>query len=136
MKVRYEFVATTNLEVALHDTLLEFNRDLAACTVSIAANADITFKPCQVSSSAQVALQNRREAVEVDLPEFLRLLNGMVQIVDGHVTIRRSRMAGPMIFELRVVDSSFALVETDNQAVLRAFESRFTGAQRSERKKG
>jgi len=53
MKVRYDFTGPTNLETALHDTLLEFNGDLADCVVEVAANADITFKPCQLSSQAQ-----------------------------------------------------------------------------------
>jgi hypothetical protein len=130
MMARYEFTEITNLEEALHDTLLKFNGDLAECVVAVAANADITFKPCQISSSAQKALRGERVAVEVGLPEFLRLLSGMVQLIDGHVTIRRSRSDGEMIFDLRVVDSSFALIETDNLPMLHAFESRFKGARR------
>jgi len=128
--VRYEFTEITNLEKALHDTLLEFNGDLAGCVVAVAANADITFKPCQVRSPAQKDLDDEQVAVEVDLPEFLRLLNGMVQMVEGHVTIRRSRIDATVLLDLCVVDSSFALVETDNPAILQAFESRLTGVRR------
>jgi hypothetical protein len=135
MMVRYKFTEITNLEEALHDTLLEFNGDLAGCVVAVAANADITFKPCQVRSPAQKDLDDEQAAVEVDLPEFLRLLNGMVQIVDGHVTIRRSRADVTVLLDLRVVDSSFALVETDNPTILNAFQSRLTGV-RCESPKG
>jgi hypothetical protein len=127
MMVRYEFTEITNLEKALHDTLLEFNGDLADCVVAVAADADITFKPSQVRSLAQKDLDDEQAAVEVDLPEFLRLLNGMVQIVDGRVTIRRSRTDVRILFDLRVVDSSFALVETDNPSLLHAFQSHLTG---------
>jgi hypothetical protein len=100
--------------------------------VAVAANADITFKPCQISSPAQEALDDDQAAVEVDLPEFLRLLSGMVQIVDGHIRITRSRTDGRIVLDVRVVDSSLAEVETDDELLLRAFESRFTGARRSE----
>ena len=55
MKVRFDFTEGTNLERALHDTLLEFNGDLADCMVTVGANADIAFKPCQLSSPAQKA---------------------------------------------------------------------------------
>ena len=132
MKVRYDFIGHTNLETALHDTLLEFNGDLADCVVAVAANAEITFKPCQISSQAQKALDDDQAAVEVDLSEFLRLLCGMVQIIDGHMTIRRSHGGGEIILDLRILDSSFAFVETDNEALLRAFETRLTGARKSD----
>jgi hypothetical protein len=132
MPARYFFTSITNLEQALHDALLEFNGDLADCIVAVAANADITFKPCQISSPAQKALDDEQAAVEVDLPEFLRLLSGMVQIVDGHIRIRRSRTDGQIILDVRVVDSSLAEVETDDELLLQAFGSRFTGARRSE----
>jgi hypothetical protein len=132
MKVRYDFTGLTNLEAALHDTLLEFNGDLADCVVAVAANADITFKPCQISSRAQKALDDDQAAVEVDLSEFLRLLCGMVQMIDCQVTIRRSHGSGEKMLDLRVVDSSFAFVETDKEAILRAFERRFTGARDSD----
>lgn len=127
MKIRYEFTENSNLEEALHDTLLEFNGDLADCAITVAANADITFKPCQISSPAQKALQDGQEAVEVDLPEFLALLCRMVQIIDGRVTIRSPHPAR-MIFDLRVVDSSFALVETRNENMRNAFASRLKRA--------
>ena len=132
MKARYDFIGITNLETALHDTLLEFNGDLADCVVAVAANADITFKPCQLSSQAQKALDDNQAAVEVDLSEFLRLLSGMVQMIDGHVTIRRSHGSGEMILDLRIVDSSFALVETNNEPILRGFDTRLTGARKSD----
>src|SRR5215475_12980866 len=114
MKVRYDFTGVTNLETALHDTLLEFNGDLADCVVAVAANADITFKPCQISSRAQTALDEHQAGVEVDLSEFLKLLSCMVQMIDGHVTISRSHGGRELILDLRVLDSSFAFVETDN----------------------
>jgi hypothetical protein len=126
MRVRFEFTEITNLEEALHDTLLEFNGDLANCVVAVAANADITFKPCQVTTPEQKALDDEQAATEVDLPQFLPLLSRMVQIIDGHVTIRRSRTDAGIVFDLRVVDSTFALVETDNEALLQAFQSRLT----------
>ena len=129
MKVRFEFNQTTNLEAALHDTLLEFNGDLAECVVSVAKDADITFKPCQVSSPAQETLDDGR-VVEVGLPEFLQLLSHVLQLIDGHVVMRRSRTDDHVVFDLRVVDSSFALVETDHEAILQAFESRLTGARK------
>jgi hypothetical protein len=132
MLARYVFTGTTNLEQALHDALLEFNGDLADTVVAVAANADITFKPCQISSTAQKALDEEQAAVEVDLADFLRLLCGMVQIIDGHVRIRRSRADARLILDVRVVDSTFALVETDNDGLLQAFEARLTGAERSE----
>jgi len=131
MKLRFDFNESTNLERALHDTLLEFNGDLADCMVTVGANADITFKPCQLSSPAQNALQCKQAAVEVDLPEFLRLLCGMVQIIDGHVSITRSRSDPQTVLDLRVVDSSFALVETEDKKVLRAFEARLGGERRT-----
>jgi len=123
VKVRYEFTDITNLEAALHDALLEFNADLADCEITVGANADITFKPCQVSTPAQEALRDGG-GVEVDLPEFLGLLCRMVQIIDGRVTIRSPRPAAQMIFDLRVADSSFALVETRNVNLRNAFASR------------
>ena len=61
-----------------------------------------------------------RAGVEVDLSEFLQLLCGMVQIIDCHVMIRRSHGSGEKMLDIRVVDSSFAFVETDNEAILRA----------------
>jgi hypothetical protein len=128
MKRRYELTGITNLEQALHDTLLEFNGDLADCEVAVAAGADITFKPCQLSSPAQRALDDEQAAVEVNLPEFLRLLSGMLQMINGLVRIRRSRIDEEMILDVRVVDSSFALVETNSEAILEVFESRLTGA--------
>ena len=131
MKVRYEFTQVTNLEQALHDTLLKFNGDLADTLIVVEEDADVLFKPRQVSSPAQKALEKERVAVEVDFPEFLCLLSCMVQMSDGHVTIRRSATDPQVIFDLRVVDSSFALVETENHAILQAFESRLTGARRS-----
>src|SRR5215813_9582111 len=127
MKVRYEFTEVTNLEEALHDTLLKFTRDLAGCLIAVEEDADVLFKPSQVSSPAQKALEEEHAAVDVDLHEFLRLLSNMVQMSDGHVTIRRSRSDSEVIFDLRVVDSSFALVETENHAILQACESRLTG---------
>jgi hypothetical protein len=132
MLARYVFAGIPNLEVALHDALLEFNADLADSVVAVAANADITFKPCQKSSPAQKTLHEENAAVEVDFPDFLRLLSGMVQMIDSHVRIRRSRTDWQTILDVRVVDSSFALVETNNDALLQAFESRLTGARRSE----
>jgi hypothetical protein len=129
MKIRYEFTGVTNLEVALHDTLLEANGDLAECSVAIAAGADITFKPCQVSSPAQKAVDDGRP-VEIDLSAFLCLLSRMVQMIDGDVVIRRSRTDHQVVLQLRVVDSSFALVETENRAILQAFESRLMGVRR------
>src|SRR5262245_20168657 len=132
MKVRYDFTGPTNLETALHDTLLEFNGDLAGCVVAVAANADITFKPCQLVSQAQKSLDENQAGAEVDLSEFLRLLSGMVQLIDGHVTIRRSHGNRKMILDLRVLDSSFAFVETDNEQVLRGFEARLTGVRKSD----
>jgi hypothetical protein len=45
----------------------------------------------------------------------------MMQMIDGPVTISRSRTEDRVILDLRVV-SSFALVETDNQAMMEAFE--------------
>lgn len=132
MKIRYEFTAVTNLEVALHDTLLEANGDLAECSVAIAGEADIGFKPCQVSSPAQKTVDDGC-AVEIDLSEFLCLLSRMVQMIDGDVVIRRSRTDGQVVLQLRVVDSSFALVETENRAILQAFESRLMGVRRSGR---
>ena len=131
MKVRYEFTEVTNLEQALYDTLLKFNGDLADCVIAVEEDADVLFKPSQVSSPVQEALEEEHAAVEVDLCEFLRLLSSMVQMSDGHVTIRRSPTDPEIIFDLRVVDSSFALVETENHAILQAFESRLTGARRS-----
>jgi hypothetical protein len=131
MLARYVFTGITNLEVALHDALLEFNGDLAGSVVAVAANADITFKPHQISSPAQKSL-DKNAAVEVDFADFLRLLSGMVQMIDSHVRIRRSRTDWQTILDVRVVDSSFALVETNNEALLQAFESRLTGARRSE----
>ena len=128
MIVRYDFTEITNIEEALHDTLLAFSGDLAGCVIAVAANADITFKQCPVLSPTQKALQDEHAAVEMNLQEFLHLLSGMVQIIDGHVSIRRSRTQDRPIFDLRIVDSSFALVETDNQAILHAFESRLAGA--------
>jgi hypothetical protein len=128
VKIRYEFTEISNLEEALHDTLLEFNGDLADCAITVAANADITFKPCQVSSPAQEALQDGHAAVEVNLQEFLSLLCRMVQIIDGHVTISGPRPLARKIFDLRVVDSSFALVETPNENMRNAFASRLKGA--------
>jgi len=136
MRIRYEFTQITNLEEALHDTLLKFNGDLADCVVAVAANADITFKPCQISSPAQKAMGDEQAGVEVDLPEFLRLLSGMVQMIDSHVRIMESRAHGNVIFDLRVVDSSFALVETDNEAILQALDVRLRGVRRSETPKG
>jgi hypothetical protein len=62
---------------------------------------------------------------------FLRLLSSMVEVSDGHVTIKRSSTDPQVIFDLRVVDSSFAIVETENQTILEAFDSRLTGARRS-----
>jgi hypothetical protein len=53
MLARYVFTGITSLEVALHDTLLEFNGDLANTVLAVAANADITFKPCQLSLPAK-----------------------------------------------------------------------------------
>jgi len=132
MIVRYEFTGVTNLEEALHDTLLEFNGDLAQSVITVAANADITFKPCQVSSLAQKALDDEHAAVEVDLPQFLQLLSDMVQIIDAHVSVRRCQTDSQNILDFRVVDSSFALVETHNAAMLQSFESRLSGARRSE----
>jgi hypothetical protein len=131
MKIRYEFTEVTNLEQALHDTLLKFNGDLADCLIAVEQDADVLFKPNQVSLPAQKALEEEHAAVELDLPEFLRLLSSIVQMSDGHVTIRRSPTDHYAIFDLRVVDSSFALVETENQAILQAFESRLKGARRS-----
>jgi hypothetical protein len=131
MKVRFDFTEGTNLEWALHDTLLEFNGDLADCMVAVAANADITFKPCQLSSPAQKALEREQAAVEVDLPEFLRLLCGMVQIIDGHLRIMRSRSEPQTILDLRIVDSSFALVETEHRKVLQEFAARLGGQRRT-----
>ena len=55
-----------------------------------------------------------------------------MQIIDGHVTIQRARSGGEMILDLRVLDSSFAFVETDNELLLRAFEMRLTGARKSD----
>jgi hypothetical protein len=132
MKVRYDFTGPTNLETALHDTLLEFNGDLADCVVAVAANADITFKPCQLSSQAQRSLDDNQADVEVDLAEFLRLLSGMVQMIDAHVTIRRSHGNREMILDLRVLDSSFAFLETNNEPILRGFDTRLTGARKSD----
>jgi hypothetical protein len=131
MKVRFDFKEGTHLECALHDTLLEFNGDLADCMVTVGANADITFKPCQLSSPAQKALEHEQPAVEIDLPEFLRLLCGMVQIVDGHVHVRRPGADRKTIFDIRVVDSSFALIDTDDQRLLQAFQSRLRGERRT-----
>jgi len=131
MKVRFDFNESANLERALHDTLLEFNGDLADCMVTVGANADITFKPCQLSSPAQKALELQQAAVEVDLPEFLRLLCGIVQIIDGHVSITRSHPDPQKILDLRIVDSSFALVETQDKKILRAFEARLGGERRT-----
>jgi len=131
MKVRFDFNESANLERALHDTLLEFNGDLADCMVTVGANADITFKPCQLSSPAQKALELQQAAVEVDLPEFLRLLCGIVQIIDGHVSITRSRADPQKVLDLRVVDSSFALIETQDKKVLQAFEARLAGERRT-----
>jgi len=130
LKVRYEFAEVTNLEVALHDALLEFNSDLADCVIAVAARSDITFKSCQISSSAQLALADE-QAVEIDLAEFLRLLCGMVQMIDVHVTITRSRVDRYVVFDLRVVDSSFAVVETENEAILHAFEARLTATRQA-----
>jgi hypothetical protein len=126
VKVRYEFTDITNLKEALHDTLLEFNGDLADCKITVGANADITFKPCQVSTPAQEALRDGA-AVEVDLAEFLGLLCRMVQIIDGHVTIRGAGASAHVIFALLVVDSSCALVETGNENMRNAFASRLRG---------
>jgi hypothetical protein len=131
MQVRFDFTEGANLERALHDTLLEFNGDLADCMVAVAANADITFKPCQLSSPAQKALEREQAAIAVDLPEFLRLLCGMVQIIDGQVSIMRSRSEPQTILDLRVVDSSFALVETEDKKVLQAFSARLGGQRRT-----
>jgi hypothetical protein len=131
MKVRFDFTEGVNLERALHDTLLEFNGDLADCMVAVAANADITFKPCQLSSPEQKALEREQAAIEVGLPEFLRLLCGMVQIIDGQVSIMRSRSEPQTILDLRVVDSSFALVETEDKKVLQAFAARLGGQRRT-----
>jgi hypothetical protein len=130
MKVRFDFTEGANLERALHDTLLEFNGDLADCVVAVAANADITFKPCQLSSPSQKALELEQAAIAVDLPEFLRLLCGMVQIIDGHVSITRSRSEPPAL-DLRVVDSSFVLVETEDKQLLQAFAARLGGQRRT-----
>ena len=132
MKVRYEFTQVTNLEQALHDTLLQFNRDLADCVIALEEGSDILFKPRRALSSTQKALEDEHAAADVELPEFLRLLGSMVQMSDGHVTIRRSSIDPDVIFDLRVVDSSFALVETDNHVILQAFELRLKGARRSE----
>jgi len=63
---------------------------------------------------------------------FFGSSGGMVQIIDGHVTIQRARSGGEMILDLRVLDSSFAFVETDNELLLRAFEMRLTGARKSD----
>jgi hypothetical protein len=132
MLAHYIFTGITNLEVALHDALLEFNDELSGSVVAVAANADITFKPCHISSPAQKTLDEEDAAVEVDFADFLRLLNGMVQMSDGHVRIRRPRTNWQTILDVRVVDSSFALIETNNEALLQAFESRLIGARRSE----
>jgi hypothetical protein len=132
MLAHYVFTGTANLEQALHDALLEFNGDLADSVITVAANADITFKPCQISSPAQRALDDEQAAVEVDITDFLRLLSGMVQMIDCHVKIRRSPTDPQLILDVRIVDSSFALVETDNDVLLEAFESRLIGAERSE----
>jgi len=62
-----------------------------------------------------------RAGVEVDLSEFFQPLCGMgVQIIDCHVMIRRSHGSGERKLDIRVVDSSFAFVETDSEAILRA----------------
>jgi hypothetical protein len=126
VKIRYEFTDVTNLEGALHDTLLEFNADLADCQITVGANADITFKPCQVSTPAQKTLRDGG-GVELDLPEFLGLLCRMVQIIDGRVTVRSPRPSAQLIFDLRVADSSLALVETRNENLRNAFASRLQG---------
>ncbi len=132
MKVRYEFTETTNLEVALHDTMLEFNGDLADCVVTIAALADIAFKPCQIPTLAQAALSDER-AVNVRLSEFLQVLGRTMQMIDAHIVIRQSHTDGPVVLDLRVVDSSFALIETENQALLSAFDARLVGTRRLDR---
>jgi hypothetical protein len=54
----------------------------------------------------------------------------MVQMIDAHIMIRQSRTDGPVVLDLRVVDSSFALVETENQVLLAAFDARLTGVRR------
>jgi hypothetical protein len=132
MVTRFDFTRVTNLEQALHDTLLEFNGDLPDCVVTVAANADVTFRPCQVPLPAQTTLDEGHAVAELDLPDFLSLLRRIIQIIDGHVRIRRSRTDDAMIMDVRVVDSSFALVESDNEPLLRAFESRLIGLRRSD----
>jgi hypothetical protein len=112
--------------------LLEYNGDLADRVVGVAANAGIAFKPCQKSSAVQKALDEENEAIEVDFPSFLCLLSRMAQMIDGHITISRSRIDRQTILDVRVVDSSFVFVETNNEALLQAFESRLSGALRSE----
>jgi hypothetical protein len=87
-----------------------------------------SFKPCQISSAIQKALDEGQAAVDVGLPDFLGLLTGMVQMIDSHVRIRRSQVDDEMILDIRVVDSSFAMVETNCQPLLQAFASRLTGA--------
>jgi hypothetical protein len=131
MKVRIDFTESTTLECALHDTLLEFNGDFADCIVTVGAKADITFKPRQLPSPAQQALEHEQAAVEVDFPEFLRLLCGIVQIVDGHVNVRRPSADREIIIDIRVVDSSFVLIETDHQGLLQALQSRLRGERRT-----
>jgi hypothetical protein len=49
-------------------------------------------------------------------------------MIDSHVRISRSRTDRQTILDVRVVDSGFALVETNNEGLLQAFESRLTGA--------
>jgi hypothetical protein len=127
VKVRLDLTENTHLEWALHDTFLQFNGDLADCMITIGANADITFKPCQLPSPARKVLEQHQSAVEIDLSEFLRLLCGMVQIIDGHVHVRGPRADGKTILDIRVVDSSFALIETDDQLLLETFQSLLRG---------
>jgi hypothetical protein len=62
-----------------------FNANFPDRVVAVAANPEITFKPCQRSLPVQNALQDGLWALEVDLPDFLRLLSGMVQVMDSHV---------------------------------------------------
>jgi hypothetical protein len=130
MLARYVFTGIANFEQALHDALLQFNGDLADSVVTVAANADITLQAVSDIVARPKALGDEQAAgVEVDLPD---LLSGMVQMIDSHVRIRRSRTNAQIFLDVRVVDSSFALLETDNEAFLQAFESRLTGARRSE----
>jgi hypothetical protein len=127
MLARFDFTRVTNLEQALHDALLAFNGDMTDCLVGIAANADVAFKPCQVPLPTQMTLNEGHGVAELELPDFLSLLCRMKQIIDGHISIRRARTDNAIILDVRVVDSSFALVESDNEALLRALASRLTG---------